>query len=156
QQKHTREYEMQTYMSESNRRAFAQQKRRKYKRLKNIVSQDDSFQQEIEHEQSQLYKHKLQTHIPVPNRRAIAQQERRRHEILENIVNQGSTFYQEIKTGQSKHKNQILIPKPIEDQLLNKKEDNVKELEQRQVENSVNQKSVFQQKRQQCKQVLNN
>ncbi|KAF0425566.1 hypothetical protein F8M41_006349 [Gigaspora margarita] len=117
---------MQTHISEPNRRSIAQQKRRRYERLENLVSQDDSSQQEIEHQQSQSREHKLQTCISVPNRRAIAQQKRRRRERLENIVNQGSTSYQEIETGQSGHENQTLISKLIKNLLLNRKEDDVK------------------------------
>ncbi|KAF0484465.1 hypothetical protein F8M41_022996 [Gigaspora margarita] len=77
-------------MSEPNKRAIAQQERRREslenmyrieepwlnrrERLENIANQGSASYQEIEPGQSERAN---QTHTPVPNRRALAQQERR-------------------------------------------------------------------------------
>ncbi|CAG8749345.1 7435_t:CDS:2, partial [Gigaspora rosea] len=114
-----------------------------------MVSQKDLSQQEIEHEQSQSREHEMQIHTPVQNKRALAQKERRRRERLENIANQGSTSHQEIEPGQTLAQQERRCRERLES-MINQRTSSLQKLEQGQLENSVNQRAVSQQKRQRC------
>ncbi|CAG8739608.1 17479_t:CDS:2 [Gigaspora rosea] len=85
------EHEMQTYIPVPNRRALAQQERRKRERLENIANQGSTSHQEIEPGQT------------------VSQQKRRRREATENSVNRRS-ISQQLRKENERNKRACTIP----------------------------------------------